>query len=145
MYLSNAGSAEVCRQCIDCGVHYGHRKRTKDVLAWAKKKKKFIKREELIAFLLDKPEQSSLCELTSSRMEDTNDLAASPMTSCGYSIPSPRRRLLCREDLPISDTEMFSSRDLSRKRQNSLNFDINGGGGVASCGDIGPLMKRIKF
>lgn len=45
----------MCRQCSDCGIKYGQRKRTREIVAWAKKKRKHINREELLAFLLDKP------------------------------------------------------------------------------------------
>lgn len=45
----------MCRQCMDSGTRYGQRKKTKEVIAWAKKKRKHIRREELLAFLLDKP------------------------------------------------------------------------------------------
>lgn len=42
---------------MDSGAKFGQRKRTKDVIAWAKKKRKHIRRDELLAFLLDKPYQ----------------------------------------------------------------------------------------
>lgn len=146
-------SAEVCRQCIDCGVRYGYKKRTKDIVTWAKKRKRFIKREELIAFLLNKPEESP-SEL--SRMEDISDAP----NCCGFSgsVPSPRRRLICREDLPLSESteqSLVSTKDLPRKRQNSFGFDgssvgigggMIGGGVVNGASEFGPpLTKRIKF
>jgi hypothetical protein len=49
------GSLDVCRQCVECGVKHGQRKRTRDIVTWLKKKRKVIRREELLAFLLDKP------------------------------------------------------------------------------------------
>ena len=49
------GSLEVCRQCVECGVKHGQRKRTRDIVTWLKKKRRVIRRDELLAFLLDKP------------------------------------------------------------------------------------------
>ena len=81
-------------------------------------------------------------------MEDSSDSHVnSPMSTCCYStsVPSPRRRLMCREDLTMSDTDVSSTtlspRDVSRKRQNS--FDITNG--TTGCTEFGPLTKRIKF
>jgi hypothetical protein len=132
------GSADVCRQCIDCGARYGYRRRTKDVLSWAEKKKRFIKREELIAFLLDKPEQTS--DL-SSRMED--EIVSNP---CCLSVqaPSPRRRMICREDFSMTDQSSEQPvlfKDCSRKRQNSVDLGSN----ITSYSEFGPITKRIKF
>ena len=50
-----SGSLEVCRQCVECGVKHGQRKRTRDIVTWLKKKRRVIRRDELLAFLLDKP------------------------------------------------------------------------------------------
>lgn len=88
------------------------------------------------------------------KMEDINSETTATMS---VSIPSPRRRLICREDLPSpngGETDIFS-KDLSRKRQFNLdNFGgvVGGGGGVGgvnlgSCTpEFGPpLTKRIKF
>lgn len=145
------GSADVCRQCIDSGIRYGHRKRTKDILTWAKKKKRFIKREDLIAFLVDKPEPSMHTELPTTRMEDELSMSTTPnVGGCGCgSVPSPRRRLLCREDLPSPESDVFPQRDINRKRQNSFNFEMGLSGigtGLGTCNtEFGPLTKRIRF
>ncbi len=39
---------------MDLGAQYGHQKRTKEVLSWARKRHRTIRREDLIAYLLDK-------------------------------------------------------------------------------------------
>ncbi|XP_003387671.1 PREDICTED: UPF0472 protein C16orf72 homolog [Amphimedon queenslandica] len=145
-------SADVCRQCIDCGVRYGYKKRSKDVLSWAKRKKRFIKREELIAFLMNKTEETS-SDL--SLMEETSESTSGGISG---SVPSPtRRRLMCREELPpplpLSDgSEQLPvspfSKELPRKRLNSFSIDgSNLVGGVSPGGNEfgGPLTKRIKF
>ncbi len=150
------GSAEVCRECIDSGITYGHRKRNKDILAWAKKKRRFIKREELIAFLSDIPEpsvhQPNHPDLSSSRMED--DHVTTPVGGCCYptnSLGSPRRRFLCREELQPSDGDLFTQREMGRKRQNSFGCDMTGvntsvGANVGSnSSEFGPMLKRIKL
>ncbi len=75
---------------MECGVKYGQRRKTRDVIAWAKKKRRLIKREELLAFLLDKPypPDHSLSE-SHSRMEDyTTDL---PPHTCPHSLQHPRQ------------------------------------------------------
>ncbi len=92
------GSSEVCRQCMECGARYGQRRKTRDVIAWAKKKRRLIKREELLAFLLDKPypPDPSLSE-SQVRMEDyTSDL---PPLSCSH-LHQHTRQLDYTSDLP---------------------------------------------
>ena len=42
------------RRSSDLGVQAGYQRRTRDVLAWAKKRRRHIRREELIAFLTGK-------------------------------------------------------------------------------------------
>ena len=65
------GSLDVCRQCVECGVKHGQRKRTRDIVTWLKKKRKVIRREELLAFLLDKPYPPD--SLGSERSEDLTE------------------------------------------------------------------------
>ena len=61
----------MCRQCVECGVKHGQRKRTRDIVTWLKKKRKVIQREELLAFLLDKPyPPDSILHFGSERSED---------------------------------------------------------------------------
>ena len=121
------------------------------MLAWAKKRKRFIKREDLIAFLTDKPEptmpQPNSVDNASSRMEDEHTM---PVSSPVSALSSPRRRLLCKEELP-SEADMFAQRDMGRKRQNSF-FDMTGINaslgatlGCSNSSEFGPLMKRIKL
>ena len=55
LHVLCSGSLEVCRQCVECGVRHGQRKRTREIVTWLKKKRRVIQREELLAFLLDKP------------------------------------------------------------------------------------------
>lgn len=75
----SSGSSEVCRQCMECGVKYGQRKRTRELVAWTKKKRKHIRRDELLAFLLDKPhpDPTAVADLA----EELGDLPAPPLTS----------------------------------------------------------------
>ena len=46
---------EVCRAGMEAGIQQGQKKRNREIMAWAKKKRKVIKREELLAFLSNKP------------------------------------------------------------------------------------------
>lgn len=40
---------------MEAGIQQGQKKRNREIMAWAKKKRKVIKREELLAFLSNKP------------------------------------------------------------------------------------------
>lgn len=52
--LNFSDSIDTLRVCIDVGVQCGKQHRTKDIIAWAKKKRRHIRREELLAFLCGK-------------------------------------------------------------------------------------------
>jgi len=52
-------STEALRRSSDLGMQAGYQRRTREVLAWAKKRRRHIRREELIAFLSGKPVPSS--------------------------------------------------------------------------------------
>ncbi|XP_074648561.1 HUWE1-associated protein modifying stress responses 1-like [Tubulanus polymorphus] len=47
-------SVESNRRAADLAYHYGQQKRTKDILSWVKKRRRHIRREELVAFLCGK-------------------------------------------------------------------------------------------
>lgn len=162
-------SSEVCKQCTECGARYGHRKRTKEIVTWAKKKQRYIRREELIAFLLDKPYMDNS---SSDKLDDLHsDLptlgqrpittASSAMVPNGLSfpsqcgnfmaspVPSPSRRrtLHNKEDATVLESEHFPFGVNGRKRQASgstcsstgLAFDFS------SIGADAPLAKRIRL
>lgn len=42
------------KRSLDLGMQCGHQRRTKDILAWVKKKRRHIRREELVAYLCGK-------------------------------------------------------------------------------------------
>ena len=46
-----ADSIDACKKNQDLGTQGGHNRRTKDLLAWAKKRRRHIRREDLIAYL----------------------------------------------------------------------------------------------
>ena len=151
----------MCRQCMECGVKYGQRKKTRELVAWAKKKRKHIQRDELLAFLLDKPYPDPSA---TDRGEDLGDLPAPHQhlqhqrqlhaaggavsgLSClhGQSpcynsspLPSPRRRPLCRDDSSGLLGEGGKERDSGRKRPNTnaLSFEF---------GQDAPLAKRMRL
>lgn len=130
------GASEMCRQCMDSGTKYGQRKRTKEIVAWAKKKRKHIRREELLAFLLDKPCTDS-SSLTSTLTSAT--------TAVSSPISSPRRRALLRDEPPPwnNDSEVYSisSREGSvRKRTAS-----SSGGNIFDFNMLGSDCKRMRF
>ncbi|KAK6171191.1 HUWE1-associated protein modifying stress responses [Patella vulgata] len=44
-------SLDMFTKCVDMGVQCGHQHRTRDIIAWARKKRRHIRREELLAYL----------------------------------------------------------------------------------------------
>ena len=139
---------------MECGVKYGQRKKTRELVAWAKKKRRHIKREELMAFLLDKPypdpssadkQVEDFAELTVSHQRSLPPTSISGLNCiqgpCYASpLPSPRRRALFRDDSCIlSDSELFAVRDSGRKRPSSstsIPFEF---------GSDTPTAKRMRL
>ena len=166
-------SSEVCKQCTECGATYGHRKRTKEIVTWAKKKQRYIRREELIAFLLDKPylENSSSdklddfhCELpiVGQKQLTTPTSAIVPpglgfqsqcgsfMTTSPLPSPSPNRRraLLNKEEASVLESEHFTFGVSGRKRQASGSMCSSSGLSFDFSSTIGseaPLPKRMRL
>lgn len=60
-FLSCAESVEAHQRSYELGIQIGHQRRNKDVLAWVKKRRRTIRREDLISFLCGKapPPRSS--------------------------------------------------------------------------------------
>ena len=161
----------MCKQCTECGARYGHRKRTKEIVTWAKKKQRYIRREELIAFLLDKPylENSSSdkledhhCELPimGQRQLTAPSSAIVPpglnfQSQCGgfmtSPIPSPspnrRRALFNKEEANVLESEHFPFCVNGRKRQASGSTCSSSGLSFdfTSIGSEAPLAKRMRL
>ena len=118
-------------------------------MAWAKKKRRLIKREELLAFLLDKPYPPD--PSSTERMDDVSDLSMAhqrPLQSacgtvaghnclqtpcCTSPLPSLQRgRALFREDQRENDMMYSNLRNTTsgsnsggvRKRQTNLSSDF---------------------
>ncbi len=136
---------DVCRQCCDSGIKYGQRKRTKEIVSWVKRKRKHIKREELLAFLLDKPysESSKHEDFEPSVGHQLSGLSLGHMCPSGInhyqspSYPSPSvspRRRLCRED---SDGETVVNSSGRKRSANSSSLDVESG--------FSPIAKRIRL
>lgn len=43
------------RRCSDLGIEVGKQKRSKEIMNWARKKRRMIRREDLLAYLSGKP------------------------------------------------------------------------------------------
>lgn len=160
--LTVLGSSEVCRQCTECGVRYGQRKRTRDIVAWAKKKRRHIRREELLAFLLDKPDPTA--DPTYDRTEGVvtapstyprpgslvPGLNFAPMPATHYPgspLTSPRRRAVFRDDpsgalLGVSEGDVFNVRESGRKRSSTCGST---GSGIFEFGSEVPFAKRMRL
>ena len=130
----HVGASEVCRHSFESGSKYGHRKRNKEIIAWAKKKRKHIRREELLAFLLDKPYPDS------SSLSSANTATNSP-------ISSPRRRALLRDDPPSwnhMEGEMYTlgnGRESGGRKRTASGSGTN----IFDFNTHGPDSKRMRF
>lgn len=49
-----AEASDGIRNCCDMGIEAGKQKRNKEIMSWAKKKRRNIRKEELIAYLAGK-------------------------------------------------------------------------------------------
>ena len=47
-------SVDTARHCVDLGVQTGKQRRTRDIISWVKKRRRHIRREDLLAFLCGK-------------------------------------------------------------------------------------------
>lgn len=63
---------EVCRAGMEAGIQQGQKKRNREIMAWAKKKRKVIKREELLAFLSNRPYRETSPLYNNSGVPDTS-------------------------------------------------------------------------
>jgi len=48
-------SVDCMRRCSDLGIEMGRQKRSKEIMNWARKKRRMIRREDLLAYLAGKP------------------------------------------------------------------------------------------
>jgi hypothetical protein len=85
LLLCFAESQQCIRKSMDIGMQYGHHKRTREVLSWARKRHRNIRREDLIAYLLDKtppkrskPSAAAAMPLTGNMCRLSVDRSASP-------------------------------------------------------------------
>uniref|UniRef100_A0A8C4Z6Z8 HUWE1 associated protein modifying stress responses a n=1 Tax=Gadus morhua TaxID=8049 RepID=A0A8C4Z6Z8_GADMO len=78
-------SVESHQRSFDLGIQLGHQRRNKDVLAWVKKRRRTIRREDLISFLCGKapPPRSSR---TNPRLAVLAPSRASPSPETGSSV-----------------------------------------------------------
>ena len=140
---------------MEAGIQHGQKKRNREIMAWAKKKRKVIKRDELLAFLSDRPYRetspiySNLPD-TTPHLFGTTDLAHNSstfgrtqgnglQTTCSFvstnctspyhstTMLSPRRnRGFLRDDsMSLADTDISTRDSTSRKRQISLSFEYS--------------------
>ena len=72
---------------MECGIKHGQKKKTREIITWAKRRK-LIKREELLAFLLDQPYIDSSAEKPESDISDCTVTHSRQglQTSCGGAI-----------------------------------------------------------
>ena len=48
-------SMDSMRRCSELGIEMGRQKRSKEIMNWARKKRRMIRREDLLAYLSGKP------------------------------------------------------------------------------------------
>lgn len=57
---------------MEAGIQQGQKKRNREIMAWAKKKRKVIKREELLAFLSNRPYRETSPLYNNNNLPDTS-------------------------------------------------------------------------
>jgi len=135
---------------MEAGIQHGQKKRNREIMAWAKKKRKVIKREELLAFLSDRPYRETSPIYNSDTAPHFTDLAHNSntfgrtqgnglQTTCSFvstncsspyhssTMLSPRRnRGFLRDDsVSLADTDISTRDSNGRKRQISLSFEYS--------------------
>ena len=150
---------------MDSGTKYGQKRRTKELIAWAKKKRKIIRRDELLAFLMDKPYQQQQSSMLNSTTTNDDLAELSPFTfqkplppaqgflqgpcPANFNSPilSPRRRALLKDELPStwsSDGDVYgiSGKEGSGRKRTASSTS---GSSIFDFNMLGPDCKRMRL
>ncbi|XP_006007314.1 UPF0472 protein C16orf72 homolog [Latimeria chalumnae] len=132
-------SVDAHQRNYDLGIQIGYQRRSKDVLAWVKKRRRTIRREDLISFLCGKappprnsrappkltvvsPNRSSSTE-TSSSVE--TDLQPFREAIALHGLSGAMASISVRSSTPGSPTHVSGSSNSSRRRNGLHDVDLN--------------------
>ncbi|XP_072167799.1 HUWE1-associated protein modifying stress responses-like [Diadema setosum] len=79
-------SLDAHKGSLDLGINIGHQRRTRDIVAWVKKRRRHIRREDLLAFLCGKAAPSA-------RMRSAHNVPRSPSERSSPRTISPPREV----------------------------------------------------
>ncbi|XP_074914973.1 HUWE1-associated protein modifying stress responses 1 isoform X1 [Buteo buteo] len=132
-------SVDVHQRSFDVGIQIGYQRRNKDVLAWVKKRRRTIRREDLISFLCGKvppprnsrapprltvvsPNRATSTE-TSSSVE--TDLQPFREAIALHGLSGAMASISVRSSTPGSPTHVSSGSNASRRRNGLHDVDLN--------------------
>ncbi|KAH0631763.1 hypothetical protein JD844_019534 [Phrynosoma platyrhinos] len=132
-------SVDAHQRSFDVGIHIGYQRRNKDVLAWVKKRRRTIRREDLISFLCGKappprnsrapprltvvsPNRAASTE-TSSSVE--TDLQPFREAIALHGLSGAMASISVRSSTPGSPTHVSSGSNGSRRRNGLHDVDLN--------------------
>ncbi|XP_072916429.1 HUWE1-associated protein modifying stress responses 1 isoform X2 [Hemitrygon akajei] len=133
-------SIEAQRRSYDLGIQVGYQRRNKDVLAWVKKRRRTIRREDLISFLCGKapPPRSTrapprLTVVTSPTRTPTAEANSSVETDLQpfreaialHGLSGAMASISVRSSTPGSPTHVSGSSNSSRRRNGLHDVDLN--------------------
>ncbi|XP_059510112.1 UPF0472 protein C16orf72 homolog isoform X2 [Stegostoma tigrinum] len=133
-------SIEAHRRSYDLGIQVGYQRRNKDVLAWVKKRRRTIRREDLISFLCGKapPPRNTrapprLTVVTSPTRAPTTETSSSVETDLQpfreaialHGLSGAMASISVRSSTPGSPTHVSGSSNTSRRRNGLHDVDLN--------------------
>ncbi|XP_032896327.1 UPF0472 protein C16orf72 homolog isoform X1 [Amblyraja radiata] len=133
-------SIEAQRRSYDLGIQIGYQRRNKDVLAWVKKRRRTIRREDLISFLCGKapPPRNTrapprLTVVTSPTRAPTTETSSSVETDLQpfreaialHGLSGAMASISVRSSTPGSPTHVSGSSNSSRRRNGLHDVDLN--------------------
>ncbi|XP_025025302.1 UPF0472 protein C16orf72 homolog [Python bivittatus] len=132
-------SVDAHQRSFDVGIHIGYQRRNKDVLAWVKKRRRTIRREDLISFLCGKapPPRNSrppprLTVVSPNRATSTEssssvetDLQPFREAIALHGLSGAMASISVRSSTPGSPTHVSSGSNGSRRRNGLHDVDLN--------------------
>ncbi|KAG9263856.1 telomere attrition and p53 response 1 protein [Astyanax mexicanus] len=129
-------SVDAHERSYDLGIQTGHQRRSKDVLAWVKKRRRTIRREDLISFLCGKappPRISRAAPRLSPNRQPSSDTVSSVETDLQpfreaialHGLSGAMASISVRSSTPGSPTHVSSSSNSSRRRSGFHDVDLN--------------------
>ncbi|XP_062840840.1 UPF0472 protein C16orf72 homolog [Trichomycterus rosablanca] len=129
-------SVDAHQRSYDLGIQTGHQRRNKDVLAWVKKRRRTIRREDLISFLCGKappPRVSRATPKLSPNRPPSSDTVSSVETDLQpfreaialHGLSGAMASISVRSGTPGSPTHVSGSSNPSRRRNGLHDVDLN--------------------